>query len=204
MVYPAGLWKLPTADQLDPITSRGLLGALLGELGLSNVAGIDALVAVQDALAAPVANSTATASYAEFTPSAGNNSAYGAATSSVNRLRFNYNGFMNVLGAIQNLITLDLGDTYGRYNAFWTSENLIGSPIINAGVKYHLGHTTIVPIILTREYKAYRTTSLLSVGLLGSISVINSPLMNIRCVRDDTWAASSALPNYNPMPVYPN
>ena len=204
LVYPAGLWKIPTTAQLQNITSRGLAGALLGELGLTNVVGIDALVAVQDALAAPVANSTATANYAEFTPSAGNNSAYGAATSSVNRLRFNYNGYMNVLGAIQNLITLDLGNTYGSYNAFWTSNYLFGTlPGVTIGVKYHLGHTTIVPIILNREYKAYTTSSAFSIGVLGSISVLNTPLMNIRCVRNEDWAELSELPNYNPMPVYP-
>lgn len=198
LVYPAGLWKIPTAAQLGNVTSVGLLGGLLGDLGLTNVAGIDALVVVQDLLAARVANSTATATYSEFTPTTGNNSAYGAATSSVNRLRFNYNGYMNTLGALNNLITLDLGNTYGSYNAFWTSENLIGSPLINLGVKYHLGHTT------GGNYKAYRTTSVLSAGLLGAVSVINSPLMNIRCVRDATWAAKSAQASYNPMPVYPN
>lgn len=197
LVYPAGLWKIPTGAQLDNVTSRGVLGGLLGDLGLTNVAGIDALVIVQDALAARVTNSTATAAYSELTPTAGNNSAYGAATSSVNRLRFNYNGYMNTLGALDNLITLNLGNTYGSYNAFWTSENLIGSPLINLGVKYQLGHTT------GGNYKAYRTTSLLSAGLLGAVSVINSPLMNIRCVRDATWAAKSAQPSYNPMPVYP-
>jgi len=198
LVYPAGLWKTPTGAQLENVTSRGLLGGLLGDLGLTNIAGIDALVIVQDALAARVANSTATATYSEFTPAAGNNAAYGAATSSVNRLRFNYNGYMNTLGALNNLITLNLGNTYGSYNAFWTSENLIGTPVINLGVKYHLGHTT------GGNYKAYRTTSLLSAGLLGAVSVINSPLMNIRCVRDATWAAKSAAANYEPMPVYPN
>lgn len=88
--------------------------------------------------------------------------------------------------------------TYGSYNAFWTSENLIGTPLINLGVKYHLGHTT------GGNYKAYRTTSILSAGLLGAVSVINSPLMNIRCVRDATWATKSAAANYEPMPVYPN
>ncbi len=199
LVYPAGLWKIPTADQLENITSKGI-SEILGDLGLSNIAGIDVLVAAQDALAAPVVGSTATDDYAEFTPTTGNNSAYGLATSSVNRLRFNYNGYMNTLGVIENLITLNLGDTYGNYNAFWTNDNLIGSPLINLGVKYHLGHTT--PI--SNRYKAYRTTSLLSAGLLGAVSVINSPLMNIRCVRDDSWATKSVLPTYNPMPVYPN
>ncbi len=198
LVYPAGLWKTPSAAQLANVTSPASLGGLLGDLSLTNVAGIDALVIVQDALAARVPNSTATATYSEFTPTAGNNSAYGAATSSVNRLRFNYNGYMNTLGVINNLITLNLGNTYGSYNAFWTSENLIGSPIINLGVKYQLGHTTV------GNYKAYRTTSILSAGLLGAVSVINSPLMNIRCVRDATWAAKSALASYEPMPVYPN
>lgn len=198
LVYPAGLWKTPTGAQLSSVTSVGLLGGLLGDLGLTNVAGIDALVVVQDLLAARVAGSTATATYSEFTPSAGNHAAYGAANSAENRLRFNYNGYMNTLGALNNLITLNLGNTYGSYNAFWTSENLIGSPLINLGVKYHLGHTT------GGNYKAYRTTSLLSAGLLGAVSVINSPLMNIRCVRDATWAAASAQASYNPMPVYPN
>ncbi|WP_286754057.1 MULTISPECIES: hypothetical protein [Sphingobacterium] len=198
LVYPAGLWKTPTAAQLGNVISPASLGGLLGDLGLTNVAGIDLLVAAQDLLAARVPNSTAATTYSEFTPTAGNNAAYGAATSSVNRLRFNYNGYMNTLGAINNLITLNLGNTYGSYNAFWTSENLIGSPVINLGVKYQLGHTT------GGNYKAYRTTSILSAGLLGAVSVINSPLMNIRCVRDATWAAKSAAADYEPMPVYPN
>jgi hypothetical protein len=202
LVYPAGLWKTPTSAQLENVTSRGL-GQVLGDLSLSNVAGIDLLVGVQDALAAAVINSTPAATYSEFTPTTGYNAAYGAATSSVNRLRFNYNGYMNTLGVINNLITLQLGNTYGKYNAFWTSENLIGTPLINLGVKYHLGHT-IDPLIGSDTYKAYRTTSLLSAGLLGAVSVINSPLMNIRCVRDATWATKSAAANYEPMPVYPN
>lgn len=202
LVYPAGLWKTPTSAQLENVTSRGL-GQVLGDLSLSNVAGIDALVGVQDLLAAAVINSTPAATYSEFTPSAGYNAAYGTATSSVNRLRFNYNGYMNTLGVINNLITLQLGNTYGKYNAFWTSENLIGTPLINLGVKYHLGHT-IDPLIGSDTYKAYRTTSLLSAGLLGAVSVINSPLMNIRCVRDATWATKSAAADYEPMPVYPN
>jgi len=202
LVYPAGLWKTPTSAQLENVTSRGL-GQVLGDLSLSNVAGIDLLVGVQDALAAAVINSTPADTYSEFTPTTGYNAAYGAATSSVNRLRFNYNGYMNTLGVINNLITLQLGNTYGKYNAFWTSENLIGTPLINLGVKYHLGHT-IDPLIGSDTYKAYRTTSLLSAGLLGAVSVINSPLMNIRCVRDATWATKSAAANYEPMPVYPN
>lgn len=111
LVYPAGLWKTPTAAQLANVTSPASLGGLLGDLSLTNVAGIDALVLVQDLLAARVPNSTATATYSEFTPTSGNNSAYGAATSSVNRLRFNYNGYMNTLGVINNLITLNLGNT---------------------------------------------------------------------------------------------
>lgn len=201
LVYPAGLWKIPSAADISTVTSQGL-GGLLGDLSLGNVAGIDVLVGLQDALARPVEGSTVGNKYSEFTPSSGYNPAYGAATSPVNQLRFNYNGYMNTLGVLSNLITLELWNTYGSYNAFWTNENLIASPIINAGVKYHLGHTAEIPLVGER-YKAYRTTSLISIGLLNSISVINSPLMNIRCVRDDTWASKSENPNYNPMPVYP-
>ncbi|WP_343320985.1 hypothetical protein [Sphingobacterium multivorum] len=209
LVYPAGLWKTPAKADLDPINSNGLTG-LLGDLNL-NVLGstLDALVDVQNALAANVAGATSTAGagYSEFTATAGFNAAYGTATSATNKLRFNFNGFMRDLSLVEDLITLDLGTTGGKYTAFWTNDRSLLSPlepIAGLGVTHYLGnrYAGVPPLNLNAGYKGFRSTNVLGITLLNSVNVIKSSLMNVRCVRNGAWNPNTV--GYDPMPVLPN
>src|SRR5690606_7487803 len=132
LVYPAGLWRTPTSGNLAAIKSVGL-SSVLEALNL-NVAGtLDLLVPVIALTAAPVSGaSNVSGSAQQFVPQSGINPAYGAETSSVNRLRFNYNGMVKDLSAVQDLITLNLGYTAGRYGAFCTRDRVINIPIVSA------------------------------------------------------------------------
>ncbi|OOG15758.1 hypothetical protein BWD42_24065 [Sphingobacterium sp. CZ-UAM] len=208
LVYPAGLWKTPAKADLDPINSNGLTG-LLGDLNL-NVLGstLDALVDVQNALAANVTGATApvNAGYSEFTAT-GVNAAYGAATSATNKLRFNFNGFMRDLSLVEDLITLDLGTTGGKYTAFWTNDRSLLDPlepIAGLGVTHYLGnrYAGVPPLNLNAGYKGFRSTNVLGITLLNSVNVIKSSLMNVRCVRNGAWNPNAV--GYNPNPVLPN
>ncbi|PRD52034.1 hypothetical protein [Sphingobacterium gobiense] len=201
LVYPAGLWKTPSSGNLSAIKSNGLTG-LLEALNL-NVAGtLDALVPVLATLAANVSGATAVTgpNAQQFTPSAGVNPAY-AATPRANTLRFNYNGMMKEVSAVEGLVELSLGNTAGRYAAFWTNDRALGLPldIANLGVMHYLGHTHSGVLVLNPGPKAYQATNLLSVDLVG-IDVLKSSLMNVRCVRDASW--NPAAIGYNPTPDY--
>ncbi|MEI2275575.1 hypothetical protein OHD16_25865 [Sphingobacterium sp. ML3W] len=206
LVYPAGLWKTPAKADLDPINSNGLTG-LLGDLDL-NILGstVDLLVDAQNALAANVAGATSPvgAGYSEFTAT-GVNAAYGTATSATNKLRFNFNGFMRDVSLVEDLITLDLGSTGGKYTAFWTNDRSLLSPlepIAGLGVTHYLGNRYAGILGVNAGYKGFRSTNVLGITLLNSVNVIKSSLMNVRCVRNGAWNPNAA--GYNPNPVLPN
>lgn len=204
LVYPAGLWKTPAKADLASLTSGGITG-ILGDLNL-NILGstVDLLIGAQNILATPVPGSTAGTGYAEFTAT-GTNAAYGANTSATNRLRFNYNGFMRDISVIEDLIQLDLGTTGGRYTAFWTNDRSLSLPLnlADLGVTHYLGNFHNGNILTGGSgFKAFRSTNLLGISILGGLDVIKSSLMNVRCVRNTAW--NPAAPGYNPNPVLPN
>ena len=202
-VYPAGLWRTPTSGNLAAIKSVGL-SSVLEALNL-NVAGtLDLLVPVIALTAAPVSGaSNVSGSAQQFVPQSGINPAYGAETSSVNRLRFNYNGMVKDLSAVQDLITLNLGNTAGRYGAFWTRDRAINIPIVaGIGVLHYLGHQGSISILPPAPAgpKAYEASNALAIDLLGTLDVVKSSLMNVRCVRDSSWDPDAA--GYDPNPDY--
>jgi hypothetical protein len=203
LVYPAGLWKTPAKADLASITSGGLTG-VLGDLNL-NILGstVDLLVDAQNLLAANVSGAVRGTGYAEFTAT-GVNTAYGAATSASNKLRFNYNGFMRDINLVEDLIQLNLGTTAGRYTAFWTNDRSLSLPLnlADLGVTHYLGNSYTGPLGVNSGYKGFRSTNLLGISLLGSVDVIKSSLMNVRCVRNTAWNPNAV--GYNPNPALPN
>lgn len=203
LVYPAGLWRTPTSGNLAAIKSVGL-SSVLEALNL-NVAGtLDLLVPVIALTAAPVSGaSNVSGSAQQFVPQSGINPAYGAETSSVNRLRFNYNGMVKDLSAVEDLITLNLGNTAGRYGAFWTRDRAINIPIVaGIGVLHYLGHQGSISILppASAGPKAYEASNALAIDLLGTLDVVKSSLMNVRCVRDSSWDPDAE--GYDPNPDY--
>lgn len=189
-VYPAGLWKTPSQAEMAVVTnSSGILGNLLGSIGQ-----LLGLGATPGAVTGP--------NYIEYTPTAGVNPVYGAATSAENKLRFNYNGLQTSVGLIEGLITLNLGSSKGTSSAFWTNTqglNLLG--LVGAGSWNYLGFTgrNLIGGAVPRGTAA---ASLLDIDLVG-LNILSSALMNVRCVRNPNWTNVSASPTYNPNPVLP-
>lgn len=203
LVYPAGLWRTPTSGNLEVIKSVGL-SSVLEALNL-NVAGtLDVLVPVIALTAAPVVDAVnVSGSAQEFDPQSGINPAYGGETSSVNKLRFNYNGMVKDISVVEDLISLNLGNTAGRYGAFWTRDRAINIPIVaGVGVLHYLGHQGSVSLLPPAPGgpKAYEASNALAIDLLGGIDVVKSSLMNVRCVRDGDWDPEAE--GYDPNPDY--
>jgi hypothetical protein len=189
-VYPAGLWKTPSQAEMAVTTnSSGVLGNLLGSIG--TLLGIGA-----------TPGAVTGANYIEYTPTAGVSSVYGASTSALNKLRFNYNGIQTSVGLVQGLITLDLATSKGTSTGFWTNTqgvNLL--TLVGAGSWNYIGFTgrNLVGGSVPRGSAAANLLNIDAVGL----NVVSSALMNVRCVRDDNWTTISASPTYNPDPVLP-
>lgn len=194
LVYPAGLWKTPSKTDLDGIQNQeGVLGNLIGSIGT-----ILGLGATPGAVGAE--------NYIEFTPNGaanGVNPVYGAATSSNNKLRFNYNGIQTSVGLIEGLITLNLGNSKGTQGGYWTNTqglNLLG--LVGAGSWNYFTYTG-KNIVGGNVPKGTAGAGLLDIDLIG-LNVVSSSLMNVRCVRDANWTAASQSPTYNPNPNLTN
>lgn len=192
LVYPAQLWKTPSKPDLDDIqNSEGVLGNLLNTLG--------------DLLLLPgTPGADLGANYIEFTPTAGVSSLYGAATSPENKLRFNYNGLQTNIALVEGLIALNLGSSKGGQAAFWTETELLNAgTLLTIGAWSYLGYTGGLDLGLLGSIDVARGAAgsgLLNLNL-GGLSLVNSALMNVRCVRNPDWNTISTAPNYNPNPA---
>ncbi|MGA6119897.1 hypothetical protein [Sphingobacterium anhuiense] len=185
LVYPAGLWKTPTAAQVGAVTSRaGLLGDLLG--------GVLDLV-----LPSKTPGTSENNKALEYAGATGANPAYGDAQ---NTLRFNYNGSQTKVSVLSDLVSLNLGNTQGKHAAFWSSSELIDLSLLGTGVgaQSFIGYKASG--LLGSATIASTGVGLLNINLLG-LDVISSELMNVRCVRDESWNIASVLPGYNPEPA---
>lgn len=201
LVYPAGRWKTPTSAELGTLTStQGLLtnvvGSLLATLGLGATPGVG----------------YQTGEYIQMlpgytqAPTTGQNAAYGDVnTAATNILRFNYNGLVASVD-VAELIDLQLGNTYGAQAAFWTNQsinqaNLSGllGGVIDAGAWSFVGRDVALLGLLGRRGYATQSAGVTNVDLLGSVNVLSSSLMNVRCTRNAAWDPTVA--DYNPEPV---
>lgn len=209
LVYPAGRWKTPSETDLGSLTNTsGLLGNVLGSLtsGLGLSATPDAsFVAGQyieydnfrkDIFGNPTSTQLTT----------GQNAAYGANTSATNTLRFPYNGTMVNLAAVNSLITLNLGSTHGSNAAFWSSQNISNTTlggvlggVIDLGAWSWSGRNAKILLGLLGESAfTAKSAGVLNIGLLGAVNVIQSPFMNVRCVRNSAWNPNAS--GYVPEP----
>ena len=90
-----------------------------------------------------------------------------------NNLRFNYNG-QGIAASLAEIISLDLGTTYGNSANLWTTDEILAvPPLISAGSRYYRSTTAL----------NLMATELLNISLLGSINVLQTPFKNVRCVR---------------------
>ena len=195
LIYPAGLWRTPTSDDISPVTNKeGILSDLLGNI-------VDALLPT----AAPGAT-FADASYIQYAgvAAASKNAAYGGATdasSSLNNLRFNYSGAMQKVNAVSRLITLDLGSTYKQQAAFWTNSTvtnysvpsllgpLLPANLVTLGAWSYIGQdkAPLLPLFSPKRAIAGKGLGALNASVLGVLEVLNSDFMSVRCVRNSTW-----------------
>lgn len=202
LVYPAGVWRTPTATEINSITtSSGVLGNLLSGI-------LDAI------LSDPAPGSSYGTDYIQYslvTAPSGTN-AFGSETSNSNNLRFFYNGqitnatVLTALGddglvgvglsdlslELADIEVLDtnipiLGNSFGLSAGLWTNTRLVSGPLLSAlgtsvGSQGYLAYTGRT-LAGTRFAKATTTAELLgNVDLLG-LDVANISLKNVRCVR---------------------
>ncbi|MVZ65748.1 hypothetical protein GQF61_07745 [Sphingobacterium sp. DK4209] len=185
-VYPQGVWRQPTADDLYSISNgQGLLSTLLSSVG-------QLLGARDETQESTPGDGSATGKYAQYNTTSVANSAFDARS---NNLRFYYNGQLPRLGVLPNgFLDLDLsaianllGGSYGSQSAIWASNapaSILG--LVNLGVWGHLASTEQQEVLGfptgTPFVRAKRTGELL-VSAVG-IDVLTSTLKNVRCVRN--------------------
>lgn len=190
LVYPAGLWKTPTNANLNGLVSNsGLLDGLLG--GILNVL-----------IPTPGTNGASFGTnYIEYQSVTGSNST--VYPEAANRLRFPYNGSALAISVVSGLVDLNLGHL-GKAANFWTSDRLLETELlslgIGAGAWSYMGYTAPAGGVLPpRPERAIgsRGAGILNINALG-LGVIESPFMNVRCVRDVNWNPNAT--GYNPEP----
>lgn len=201
LVYPAGRWMTPMKVNFSSITSsEGILSNTVS--GLLSVL-FPVSTTNTDPIVGPNNNTGNYIRYTGTTTSSGNNLLF---AENSRYLQFPMNGFHMVsdlltIGGV-TLVNLNLGDTYGNNAAFWTYEegvNLIG--LAGLGAWGYLGRIRKIIVPVSR---AYSTASPISeVNLLPPlVNVLSTDFKNIRCIRNSSWEAASALPGYEPEPNY--
>lgn len=204
LIYPAGRWKTPTFEELDVtpqlIGSSGILGNLLNGL-------VELLIDGDNPSTASYVTNNAFGSTSYYTSydisPADQNSQY-AATS--RKLMFPYNGehvVSNVLGInSESLVELNLGTTYNRYAAYWTSTqgaNVLG--LLDLGSwSYRAGQQTVVILVLpVTLHLAVGGAELLGDINLGSLDVLSSSFKNVRCTRNASWNPDAPMSTREPV-----
>lgn len=184
LVYPAGLWKTPTYTQLNSVTSQqGLVSGLVGSL-IGNPA---------------TPNTTFGTNFIDYTNTAGSGTSPYATTPNANRLRFYYNGLQSGVSLLSGVINVNLGTTVGTTASFWSSDRVADLSIIQVGAWSYIG-TTQDPLLGAPRSVASRGAGVLNIDLL-NLGLVGSGFMNVRCVRDANWTATSTAVGYNPMPT---
>ncbi len=185
-VYPKGVWRQPTANDLYSISNgQGLLSNLVSSVG-------QLLGARDETPESTPGDGSATGKYAQYNTSSVANPAFDDRS---NNLRFYYNGQLARLGVLPNgFLDLNLqaladllGSSYGSQSAIWASDAPASIlTLVNLGVWGHLASTEQEAFLGvptgTPFVKAKRTGELL-VSAVG-IDVLTSTLKNVRCVRN--------------------
>lgn len=234
LVYPYGLWRSPTYNDFNGLVTEDPLKLTeltdqLGPLGtVVNATGIGGLLdlltgllsnALFGAVNVEAPNSTLGPSpynYGQYTisegaPASGSN-AFGNASSSLNNLRFYYNGQINNLSVLQaigngeGLVNLGLNnltasiatinlvntnipllDSYGSATTLWTSDR--GAEILGLasagswGYFGAAGRSFSLLSLGSRFHLASRSGEILNgVNALG-VDVLSTTFKNVRCVR---------------------
>ncbi|WP_293887238.1 MULTISPECIES: hypothetical protein [unclassified Sphingobacterium] len=204
LVYPAGLWKTPTSNEIGVLTSnQGVVDGLLTNI-------VDLL------FPSATPGAAAGAGYIEYPTGTGvQSSVYPTAT---NRLRFYKNGTAYATSIISGLVTLNfqytqLGglfttDSRGQTASIWSSDQLLtGDPLLSllqaasgvasVGATSYVGSSRVGGLGGNRAVGT-KAAGLLNLSALGA-SVVASDFMNVRCTRNASWNGSA--PGYNPMPA---
>src|SRR5690606_9999784 len=93
------------------------------------------------------------------------------------KLKFYYNGYSVKTSLVQNLINLNLGNTYGKNVKLWSADpsiDVLGGLLATVGVKEYDGDESDVDF----------NPAILNIGLLSALRVVESNSNNIRCVRN--------------------
>jgi len=110
---------------------------------------------------------------------------------------------MQSVSLVEGLITLNLGTTQGKVTGVWTrtqGANLLG--LVGVGAWSYLGYTGSPLLNIGSKFGVgSMSANLLNIDLLG-LNLVESSLMNVRCVRDATWQEIHKKPGYKPDPVY--
>jgi hypothetical protein len=151
LVYPGGVWRRPTSNELAVLTGN---------------AGLNATYGVVDGKG-----------YFEYT-AAGTAAPYPG-----NSLRFNMNGEGVNIGLVENLINVDLGNTYGVQASYWSSSELASVPLLGVGLGANsLEGVRTTPILGSTFTNVNIAPNLLNIDLL-DLGVAKTSFKNIRCVR---------------------
>ncbi|MCA5004562.1 hypothetical protein [Sphingobacterium bovistauri] len=204
LIFPAYRWMQPSASNIGISQSK-----LSHEGGaLTNILSTITDGVISDPTQGAISPNASL--YIEYTPNPVSSDIYPITSRT---LRFYFNGLhadIAVLEGLDNngLVTLQLGN-YGRAATFWTNEqgtNLLGLVQIGAWGYLGMRKTSILsfnpPSIVGTFAKGMSTANILNIGLLGSLNVIRSPLLNVRCVRNPDWTTLINNPSYNPVANY--
>jgi len=180
-VYPQGVWRTPTNNDLYSISDgQGLLSSLLGTVG--------SLLGARDEME----GSEPGDGYAQFEVTTTANQAFDASS---NNLRLYYNGQLSRLGVLPNgFLDLDLtglaallGSSYGNQSHIWTSNAPASIlTLVNLGVWGHIASTerqAVLGVPFGTPFVRAKRTGELLVSAVG-VDVLTSTLKNVRCVRN--------------------
>ena len=196
LVFPSYRWIQPSATHI---------GISEGKLSHSGGALTNILTTITDAVIPDPtegADSPRDSIYIEYSPTPVSSTIYPITS---RKLRFYFNGLHANIAVLQDLddnglVTLSLGN-YGRVSTFWTNEqgvNLL--QLVQVGAWGYLG--TRKASITGPFAKGISTANILNIGLLGTLNVIRSPLLNVRCIRNPAWPDSLKKATYNPVPQF--
>jgi hypothetical protein len=205
LVYPAGRWKTATLNEINStpqplVGSTGLVGNLLG--GLLSLLLTGDHPSYSDNYTATVKGFNSR--YINYNNYSGLANSQFSATSNI--LAFPLNGEHVVTDLVNipslTLLSLNLGDTYGRTTSFWTRESTLDIPLlgIDLGGWSYFGGRTLIDLGLASVERSYAfgTPYLLAEVTLLGINVLSSNFKNIRCTRNTSWDPNSSQTNREP------